>query len=456
MSDAQPHRRFTALIRGLALVLCTGAVLVAGAGTAAAAPGTLFGFNDWNDPSNYFLQPQLGMPVRRMILGWNQVQPTAATWDWSQTDTMYGDIVAHGLQPLIVVQSAPCWANATLPCSDASTGALPPDPAHYGDWSRFIAALAQRYPAALAIEIWNEENLKPEWLPYPDPAAYAAVLKAADAAVKGVAPAMPVISGGLFVSKDSGPYGIGDAQFLSAMYSAGVKGHFDGIGIHPYPIAGGADGTPVRVDVSTTEQTLDALRGVRDLAGDHGTALWITEMGVSTQALAGSAPAAAPVEQAADLIALLSRVQADADVRVALIHRLIDQPLQPGDPAAGVDGYGVFAADGTPKPAACQLSLLFHGTLACPGVTLMTSALYSPALPSPPALGRPAPPVVGPTPSAKPARPAVKPIGRRPAVHRSSRGGQRGHRAHRAHRARARHSAKRIVRHARRPVQRRR
>ncbi len=382
---------------GLLLLVLVAALLLSLPGRASASVTTMFGFNEWNDPSNYYLQPQLNMPVRRMLMGWNQVQPTAGTWDWSQSDTVYSALLAEGLKPLIVVQSAPCWANPALSCS---TGTLPPDPAHYAAWGQFMAALAARYPAAIGIEIWNEENLTGEWEPYPDPAAYTAVLKTAYQAIKRVNPAMPVVSGGLFVSPTSGPDGVGDTQFLSAMYAAGAKGFLDGIGIHPYPIAGGWDGSPVRVDVPTTEQTLDSIRAVRDAAGASSTPLWITEIGVATQSIPGSAPAASELQQAEDLLMMLTEARADGDVRVALIHRLVDQPLYPGDPAAGYDGYGVFNPDGTPKQAACQLSLLFGGTLDCPGATLLTNAIYAPPAPSPPVCVCQAPAAPGSLPSA--------------------------------------------------------
>jgi hypothetical protein len=303
-----PRRPPLRVLAWVALVLVSVVAGLAHAGPASAASTTLFGFNDWNDASNYYLQPQLGMPVRRMILGWNEVQPTQGAWDWSGSDAVYSSLLANGLRPLIVIQSAPCWANATLPCSDAANGALPPDSAHLGDWATFISRLAQRYPAAVGIEIWNEENLTYEWLPYPDPVAYTAVLKAADDAVKAVAPNMPVISGGLFVSGQSGPDGMADGAFLGGMYSAGAKGHFDGIGIHPYPIAGGWDGTPIRVDTSIVEQSLDTLRTARDAAGDSSTPLWVTEIGVSTQSLVGSAPATDETDQAAELLWMLSRL----------------------------------------------------------------------------------------------------------------------------------------------------
>lgn len=355
-------------LRGLLLLTIAGVLAMTCAPRASASVTTMFGFNEWNDPSNYSLQPQLNMPVRRMLMGWNVVQPTANSWDWGQSDAVYTALLRNRLRPLIVIQAAPCWANTSLPCGDPS-GVLPPDPSHYGAWAKFIARLAARYPAAIGIEIWNEENIAPEWAPYPNPAAYTQVLQAAYRAVRSVNRRMPVISGGLFPSPASGSYGIADDRFLAGMYAAGAKGFMDGIGIHPYPDEVGPNGTLV-VSPSIMEQVLNRIRTVRDKAGAGSTPLWITEMGVSMDW-----PGATQEEQAADLLTMLTRARADGDIKVALIHRLVDQPIEPGDPTAGYDGYGVFNSNGTPKLAACELSLLFRGSLHCPGVTLMRSAL---------------------------------------------------------------------------------
>src|SRR5205807_2098942 len=98
----------------LGLLVCAATIIASSSASAASRPR--FGFNEFNDASNYSLQPQLGMPVRRMLMGWNTVQRRPGSWDWSQSDAVYSAIRAHGLKPLIAVQSAPCAANTTPPC----------------------------------------------------------------------------------------------------------------------------------------------------------------------------------------------------------------------------------------------------------------------------------------------------------------------------------------------------
>jgi hypothetical protein len=54
-------------------------------------------------------------------------------------------------------------------------------------------------------------------------------------------------------------------------------------------------------------------------------------------------------------------------VQVALVHRLIDPPPAPASDLGAQlqEGFGVYNADGSPKPAACALSKAFRGSLSC-------------------------------------------------------------------------------------------
>ena len=76
----------------------------------------------------------------------------------------------------------------------------PPAPSHYGDAAAFAVLLAQRYPNAAGIEVWNEENLSEFWAPTPDVGAYMTLLGDVYTAVKAAVPSMPVVMGGLAAS----------------------------------------------------------------------------------------------------------------------------------------------------------------------------------------------------------------------------------------------------------------
>jgi polysaccharide biosynthesis protein PslG len=371
-----------ALAATLAVVLVVLAVyLVVGGGDSGEGSGSaegpisreskVFGFNEDPDPRVFALQDSLNMPVRRVSIPWGSVETSRGVWSWGQFDTAYKAMLDAHLRPLIVAGTAPCWAHAESPCNPAA----PPAPSFDSAWADYVRRLAARYPEAIGIEVWNEPNISPSFQPV-DPARYTALLKEAYGAVKRVDPKMKVISGGLFASDASGSYGMADGQFLAAMYAAGAKGFMDAIGAHPYPIVTGSDGA-TRYDPAGTEQDLDRLRAVRDAAGASSTPIWITEMGVSTQTVPGSPPGATEAQQADYLIRLVHDAQADSDVPVVLIHRLVDVPAPntgpfpyvtppvPGQGGTVESGFGVFRADGKPKPSACALSREFDGSLHC-------------------------------------------------------------------------------------------
>jgi hypothetical protein len=313
----------------------------------------------------YGLQGELGMPIRRFPVAWGDVEPSPGHWNWAKYDRDYRLMRSAGLQPLLVAIGAPCWAGSAA--SECVAGSLrgPPSPPHDPDWAEYVRRLAQRYPAAIGLEVWNEPNLLPNFEPRPDPVRYTALLKDAYTAVKAVEPRMPVISAGLIVGSGSGRYAISDADFLAGMYRAGARGYMDGIGAHPYPITGGP-GNP-SYDVDAMRADLARLRAVRDAAGDSGTPIWVTETGVSTASAPGFPGGASDDEQAADLLEMIGVAGEGERIPVMLIHRLLDTPPNPSGGSLGLveSGFGVFRANGEPKQSACSLARVFHGSLSC-------------------------------------------------------------------------------------------
>ena len=102
-------------------------------------------------------------------------------YDWAGTDAHVRDAVAAGLQPILLVNGAPRWAegpNRPPVSEDAPTGSWRPDAAAFG---RFAEAAARRYsgttpdpltPGAMLPRVkdwqaWNEPNLTnfitPQW-----------------------------------------------------------------------------------------------------------------------------------------------------------------------------------------------------------------------------------------------------------------------------------------------------
>ena len=187
-----------------------------------------FGFNhEWRtDLPGAALARRAGADTGRMPVYWMQVERSPGRFDWRSYDLAYRALLAQGQRPIMIVMYAPCWARPSTPCPGAF-GGYPPDAAYEPAWARFVRSVATRYPAARAIEVWNEPNFA-TFFHSPDPGRYARLLRQAFGAVKGVAPGLPVIGGSLAPAR-------GWQRFLTRAFAAGAGEHMDGLGMHPYP-----------------------------------------------------------------------------------------------------------------------------------------------------------------------------------------------------------------------------
>jgi polysaccharide biosynthesis protein PslG len=344
---------------------------------AAVGSGPVFGFNTFTDPQTVADQRALGATVSRLFVDWYTVEPSPGQWNWQQSDLEYAQMLAGGLRPLIVAFAPPCWARPSTACGDPNfTG--PPDPSYDADWITYVHDLAARYPDAVGIEVWNEPNLDQYFLPHADPARFTQLLSEAYGAIKAVDPTMPVISGGLLLSPPSHGTGIviggyGADQFLAAMYTDGAQRSMDALGIHVYP-SDYVAGVPGIWDPNAMTTWLKALNGVRAAAGESAQPMWITEMGISTATQPGWPAAASDSQQANDLAQMIGIARAHDLIKTVIIHTLVNEATDPvsalvgslaGDDDAIATGFGVLTSSFQPKPAACTISRLLHGTLTC-------------------------------------------------------------------------------------------
>ena len=182
----------------------------------------------------------------------------------------------------------------------------PPLPQFDADWKAFVRAAVTRYPNVRAIEVWNEPNIATFWSPAADPIRYAAVLKAAYDAVRAAGSKAPVLTGGLYPANTING-NVSAKDFLGQVYATAGAGVFDGIGSHPY--------AHQEVYVDRMRTRLDALRAVRDQYGDSATPLWITEVGISSEATSGVG-----LDRQADVLADLYRSLAGTARRPLLRH----------------------------------------------------------------------------------------------------------------------------------------
>ena len=210
----------------------------------------------------------------RIPVAWSGVAPVTlpANFDpanpgdrhyhWGAVDAAVQNAVANGARPLLVIYTAPTWAQpANKPAYDTSPlqVAYEPNAQEYG---RFAHAVAARYsgkfadpqspttilPRVKLFEIWNEENLKGS-LDSPDLVTeYRSLLNASYARIKSVHPDNVVSVGGLapvFVAHQV----MSPLKFAARLMcltrvrthyvraACPVQAHFDAFSIHPYSLA---------------------------------------------------------------------------------------------------------------------------------------------------------------------------------------------------------------------------
>jgi len=273
-------------LRRVVAAACAAAALVAGvpATSASAAtagttsPGTQVGvqfhglWSSYTDADRATVLDRLaeaGAGWVRLDISWAMLQPTSRT-AWSSDGLAYVDRVvdmaaARNLKVLATLWITPAWANG-----GRGDRTLPNDPADYANAARVVAA---RWATKVrAWEVWNEPNSS-DFMTGADPAAYAALLKAAYPALHAGDPTTTVVSGGTQYADDA---------WVARAYAAGMGGAFDALGVHPYP--GVADEAPDLPDNGTVWRPahVAAIRNLMTANGDTAKPVWFTEVGWAT------------------------------------------------------------------------------------------------------------------------------------------------------------------------------
>ncbi|KAB8143845.1 hypothetical protein F8S13_08055 [Chloroflexia bacterium SDU3-3] len=242
------------------------------AAPAAAPASSAFGINS-HISSRYPGVSGMGKAadaVAQLQVGWaredfqfSRIAPRKGAYDWSFFDAGVNHLSQRGVQIVGLLNGpTPAWASAS-----GRGGFAPPTPAAYAE---FVGAVVARYKDRVHHwQIWNEPDNAAYWSPAPDPAAYAALLKAGYAAVKQADPSALVLSAGIVSPEPA-------TSFLKAIADNGAWGAFDILAIHPY------------VDPRSPEDGQIAAAGVgqvKVLADKLGAKpIWATEFGWSTGA----------------------------------------------------------------------------------------------------------------------------------------------------------------------------
>jgi hypothetical protein len=282
-----------------------------------------------------------GATVARSDALWELAEPSAPVggvhrYDWSFDDAIAGSLAAHGLTWLPIIDYSAPW-TASLARADHS----PPTSA--SDYASFAAALASRYgpqgtfwrahPELTATpvdtyEIWNEPDNPTFWRPAPDARRYVELYLRARDAITAVDPQSRVIVGGL-----TNPVG-----FVPALLAArpDLRGHLDGVAIHPY-------GFPVGGVLARVRSARRALRA----AGLGTVPLYATEFGWTIHPTGALDFLAAPQRPSAIERTVGDLGHLDCGVAAAILYTWVTPERNPAD---GADWFGIHPPAGGSSP----------------------------------------------------------------------------------------------------------
>jgi hypothetical protein len=257
-------------------------------------------------------------------------------YDWRFDDLTAAALAAQGLQWLPVIDYSAAWARAT-------PGALHSPPASTSSYGAFTGAFAARYGTrgtfwrthpelsaqpVTTYEIWNEPDSGAFWTPRPNAPAYAELYAQARERITAADPHARVIVGGL----------VNPLGFLPALLAAApqLRGHIDGVAIHPYAP------TPQAVlgKVRAARRTLDQL-------GLGSVPLYVTEFGWVTHPAHAPHWAAPGARPRYILETISSLAHSGCGIAATIIYTWFT-PQHSRD--SGGDWFGIHPPDGGSSP----------------------------------------------------------------------------------------------------------
>lgn len=295
-------RRKGRIARACVALLTSLALIGAVAGSAQALPAKFWGVDPQAMPNEEQMQrlARGGVESIRVPFAWGSLQPERrGGFEWAVTDPVIADAAKAGIDVLGFFTGAPSWAvrEVFVPGSGASVKApvhLPVRGAAASGWRSLLRQAILRYGPRGSFwaehpelprrpirnwQIWNEPNFK-YFVTKPNPAEYGRLVKISYSAIRAADPGARTILAGLFSRPKNGrakerpkrQYYASD--FLEMMYdkTPGVAAKFDAVALHPYTRA-------YRLLTPYVEE----VRTVMKQHADAGKALWITELGWSSQ-----------------------------------------------------------------------------------------------------------------------------------------------------------------------------
>ncbi len=313
----------------------------------ASVPREFFGVVPQSSPSAADFDRMQGVVgTLRIPVEWFRIESRPHVYDFEGLDQVIGEAADAGIRVLPFVYGSPTWLTGNA--------ARPPlaSAAERRAWTTLLRRLVRRYGPDGAFwrgratrlpirrwQIWNEPNYLLFWRPRPSPQGYARLLRISARAIRPLDPDASILTAGVAPVEA----GITPWAFLRRMYAVpGVARYFDVVALHPY--------APY---VQWVEREIRFVRRVMVEAGDGGTALQLTELGVASGGVFPNAFDKGPAGQAGFLREAYGLVLHNRRRwHISGLDWFTWRDAATADPHCVFCEYGgLLSGDGVPKPA---------------------------------------------------------------------------------------------------------
>jgi hypothetical protein len=304
--------------------------------------------------------------------GFDAADPRDPRYRWTAFDKQVQLIVAHGLQPIVVIFQAPAWAEGK---GDGPKGTRRPDP---GELGLFAMAAARRYsgsfeglPRVRYWQIWNEPNLDMFLSPQVSNGTlvsgnwYRRMVNAAASAIHTANRGNIVVAGGTSPFGRHGWYwATSPLEFTRQVLcmrgrrapsaACALRTAFDVWAHHPYTDGGPSHHASRPDDVSLPDlpklqRLLSAAWAAREVIAARRPPLWVTEFSWDTNP---PDPRALPTRLQARWVSEALYRMWRSGVSLVTWFQLRDEPLSKSNFQSGLYFYdGPFFKLNRPKPA---------------------------------------------------------------------------------------------------------
>jgi Glycosyl hydrolases family 39 len=308
-------------------------------GKAASAIGGV-SIGGKGGPSRVDAASRVGFRSVRRGVTWNMVEKTPGEYDFASVDEDARKLEALNLKAIYVLAYGhPVYTSGPKipPRTDEQLAAF----------SRYVKAVASHVKGKpIALEVWNEPNIKGSWPPAPSAQEYGRLLRVAIAAIRSVNPDATIITGGLAGWDDP------TWRYLADVLRSGAAEGADYLGVHTYTER------KVGQPEGRWQHVLRGRAFVEQLMPGRPLPFWDTEWGFSSTLLDPGAQgdgAKGREAQAVMVVRGMLTLMAGGLPR-NIYYNLVDGCADASDPECN---FGLYDVGGDEKPALRAVKTLF-------------------------------------------------------------------------------------------------